>query len=150
MRRERNTIWARLSSEARPAQLGPGRPRPSSSARSSSALKGWFWRAAPAPADWRATGPGRARSERESGARIGERPGSRIWPMAQPTHSAGRAGHLSFARFSGLNFYTRFVPTVHVIISTHTTRHLRPVLLGVAVQRPRPASVVVSIDNDAP
>ncbi|HMN40009.1 MAG TPA: galactosyltransferase-related protein [Phycisphaerales bacterium] len=36
----------------------------------------------------------------------------------------------------------------HVIISTHTTRHLRATLLGVAIQSPRPATVVVSIDND--
>jgi hypothetical protein len=36
----------------------------------------------------------------------------------------------------------------HIIISTHTTRHLRATLLGVAIQRPRPATVVVSIDND--
>lgn len=36
----------------------------------------------------------------------------------------------------------------HVVISTHTTRHLRATLLGVAIQMPRPASVVVSIDND--
>ena len=36
----------------------------------------------------------------------------------------------------------------HVILGTHTTRHLRATLLGVAIQRPRPATVVVSIDND--
>ncbi len=38
----------------------------------------------------------------------------------------------------------------HIIISTHTTRHLRATLLGVAIQDPRPATVVVSIDNDTP
>jgi hypothetical protein len=36
----------------------------------------------------------------------------------------------------------------HVIISTHTTRHLRATLLGVAIQRPD--TVVVSVDNDKP
>ena len=40
------------------------------------------------------------------------------------------------------------MPATHIIISTHTTRHLRATLLGVAIQTPRPASVVVSIDND--
>ncbi len=38
----------------------------------------------------------------------------------------------------------------HIIISTHTTRHLRATLLGVAIQNPRPATVTVSIDNDRP
>jgi hypothetical protein len=38
----------------------------------------------------------------------------------------------------------------HIIISTHTTRHLRATLLGVAIQNPRPATVTVSIDNDSP
>jgi hypothetical protein len=42
------------------------------------------------------------------------------------------------------------MPATHVVISTHTTRHLRATLLGVAVQNPRPASVVLSIDNDTP
>lgn len=36
----------------------------------------------------------------------------------------------------------------HTIISTHTTRHLRATLLGVAIQNPRPATLTVSIDND--
>ncbi len=40
------------------------------------------------------------------------------------------------------------MPATHIIISTHTTRHLRATLLGVAIQNPRPASVTVSIDND--
>ncbi len=40
------------------------------------------------------------------------------------------------------------MPATHVLICTHTTRHLRRTLLGVAAQTPRPASVVVSIDND--
>jgi GT2 family glycosyltransferase len=38
----------------------------------------------------------------------------------------------------------------HAIISTHTTRHLRPTLLGVLAQSRRPDSVVVSADSDDP
>ncbi|MFG0292358.1 MAG: galactosyltransferase-related protein [Phycisphaerales bacterium JB050] len=37
---------------------------------------------------------------------------------------------------------------VHVIIPTHTTRHLRLTLLGLACQSTAPASVTVSCDND--
>jgi len=37
---------------------------------------------------------------------------------------------------------------VHVIIPTHTTRHLRLTLLGVARQSVAPASVTVTCDND--
>jgi hypothetical protein len=37
---------------------------------------------------------------------------------------------------------------VHVIIPTHTTRHLRLTLLGVALQSMPPVSVTVSCDND--
>ncbi len=37
---------------------------------------------------------------------------------------------------------------VHVIIPTHTTRHLRLTLLGIACQSTAPASVTVSCDND--
>lgn len=40
------------------------------------------------------------------------------------------------------------LPPVHVVISTHTTRHLRRTLLGLAAQHRRPDSVVVSCDND--
>jgi hypothetical protein len=40
------------------------------------------------------------------------------------------------------------MPATHIIISTHTTRHLRATLLGVAIQNPRSASVTVSIDNE--
>lgn len=36
----------------------------------------------------------------------------------------------------------------HVILTTHTTRHLRRSLMGVAAQRAKPATVVVSCDND--
>jgi hypothetical protein len=39
------------------------------------------------------------------------------------------------------------MPTTHVIVSTHTTRHLRRTLMGIAAQRARPETVVVSIDN---
>jgi GT2 family glycosyltransferase len=42
------------------------------------------------------------------------------------------------------------VHRVHVILTTHTTRHLRRSLLGVAVQGVRPGHVVVSCDNDEP
>lgn len=41
------------------------------------------------------------------------------------------------------------MPT-HVIICTHTTRHLARTLLGVACQTVRPASVIISSDNDTP
>lgn len=37
---------------------------------------------------------------------------------------------------------------VHVIIPTHTTRHLRLTLLGIACQSTMPASVTVTCDND--
>ncbi len=40
------------------------------------------------------------------------------------------------------------MPATYVILGTHTTRHLRLTLMGVAIQRPRPATVIVSIDND--
>jgi hypothetical protein len=39
---------------------------------------------------------------------------------------------------------------VHLIISTHTTRHLRRTLLGGAAQLPSPASITVSCDSDDP
>ncbi len=39
--------------------------------------------------------------------------------------------------------------SVHVVLSTHRTLHLRRTLLGVSVQSRRPASVVVSVDGDA-
>lgn len=42
------------------------------------------------------------------------------------------------------------MPATHVIISTHTTRHLRATIAGVARQQPRPATLTVSIDNDKP
>ena len=37
---------------------------------------------------------------------------------------------------------------VHVVIPTHTTRHLRLTLLGIACQSTMPASVTVSCDNN--
>ena len=37
---------------------------------------------------------------------------------------------------------------VHVIIPTHTTRHLRLTLLGIAMQSTKPDSVTVTCDND--
>ncbi|HVU63173.1 MAG TPA: glycosyltransferase [Phycisphaerales bacterium] len=42
------------------------------------------------------------------------------------------------------------MPATHIIISTHTMRHLRATLIGAAVQKPAPASITVSIDNDQP
>lgn len=44
--------------------------------------------------------------------------------------------------------YAGGVTATHVIISTHTVRHLRATLAGVAAQERRPASVTVSIDTD--
>lgn len=41
------------------------------------------------------------------------------------------------------------VSDLRAIITTHTTRHLRPVLLGVLCQQRRPADVVVTCDNSA-
>jgi hypothetical protein len=37
---------------------------------------------------------------------------------------------------------------IHVIVSTHTTRHLRRVLLGIACQTIRPTTVIVTCDNN--
>jgi hypothetical protein len=42
------------------------------------------------------------------------------------------------------------VPRIHLAITTHTTRHLRRTLLGVAHQGRRPDSVTISCDNDLP
>lgn len=52
--------------------------------------------------------------------------------------------------YSPLQLSSARMPPTHVIISTHTTRHLRATLLGVAIQNPCPATVTVSIDNDKP
>jgi hypothetical protein len=41
-------------------------------------------------------------------------------------------------------------PPVHLIISTHTTRHLERTLIGAAAQSLPPASVTVSCDTDDP
>jgi len=41
-------------------------------------------------------------------------------------------------------------PRVHLLICTHTTRHLAPCLLGLAAQEEPPATVVVSCDSDDP
>jgi N-terminal domain of galactosyltransferase len=44
----------------------------------------------------------------------------------------------------------RTMPPVHLIIPTHTTRHLRTTLLGVSLQTRRPDSLTVTCDNDDP
>ncbi len=41
-------------------------------------------------------------------------------------------------------------PRVHIVIPTHTTRHLAASLAGIGCQTVRPASVVVSSDKDEP
>lgn len=51
---------------------------------------------------------------------------------------------------SQTRLYTRPVPGVHLIISTHTARHLRLTLLGASLQGPLAKSVTLSIDNDLP
>jgi len=40
------------------------------------------------------------------------------------------------------------LPALHLVITTHTTRHLRRTLLGVAEQSRRPDTVIVSCDNN--
>lgn len=42
------------------------------------------------------------------------------------------------------------MPALHLVITTHTTRHLRRALLGAACQERRADRVVVSTDNDQP
>ncbi len=41
-------------------------------------------------------------------------------------------------------------PAVHVVIPTHTTRHLASCLASIALQRLLPATVVITCDTDAP
>lgn len=45
--------------------------------------------------------------------------------------------------------YTRAVPEQHVILSTHTTQHLRRCLMGFAYQSRRPDSVTLSCDVES-
>lgn len=42
------------------------------------------------------------------------------------------------------------VPDIHLVLTTHTTRHLRRSLLGAACQRRKPESITVSCDTDDP
>lgn len=42
------------------------------------------------------------------------------------------------------------MPALHLVITTHTTRHLRAVLFGAARQRRRADRIAISCDNDLP